>query len=174
MTEMVLVGDGVLPFEVRPLGVRGRVVRLGPVVDDILHRHDYPPQVSALLGEAVALTAMLGTAMKFDGRFILQTKTDGAVDMVVADYVSPGGIRGYARFDGARVKALVGPSPATLLGKGYLAMTVDQGLDMDRYQGIVALEENGMAAASQPGYAWRRARCWSAGPKLKPGGPQPS
>lgn len=148
MAEMVLAGDGVLPFEVRPLGVRGRVVRLGPVVDDILHRHDYPPAVSALLGEAVALTAMLGTAMKFDGKFILQTKTDGAVDMVVADYVSPGGIRGYARYDAARVKA-----PASLLGKGYLAMTVDQGLDMDRYQGIVALEQNGLAAAAHAYFA---------------------
>ncbi len=81
----------VLPFEIRPLGVRGRLVRLGAVVDDILHRHDYPAPVSALLAEAVSLTAMLGATLKFDGKFILQTKTDGPVDMIVADYVAPGG-----------------------------------------------------------------------------------
>jgi molecular chaperone Hsp33 len=83
--------DLVLPFEIKPLGVRGRLVRLGGVVDDILHRHDYPPSVSALLAEAVSLTAMLGAALKFDGKFIFQTKTDGPVDMIVADYVSPEG-----------------------------------------------------------------------------------
>ena len=91
--------DLVLPFEVKPLGVRGRLVRLGAAVDDILHRHDYPPPVSALLAEAVALTAILGAMLKFDGKFILQTKTDGPVDMVVADYLTPGKLRGYARFE---------------------------------------------------------------------------
>ncbi|MGA7267947.1 MAG: Hsp33 family molecular chaperone HslO, partial [Aestuariivirga sp.] len=75
-----MADDLVLPFEVKPLGIRGRVVRLGPVVNDILHRHDYPAPVSALLAEAVALTAMLGASLKFAGKFILQTRTDGPVD----------------------------------------------------------------------------------------------
>jgi molecular chaperone Hsp33 len=132
--------DLVLPFEIRPLGVRGRLVRLGAAVDDILSRHDYPPPVSALLAEAVALTAMLGAMLKFDGKFILQTKTDGPVDMIVADYVSPGKIRGYARFDAARLALFQNPTEAQLMGNGYLAMTVDQGPDMDRYQGIVPLQ----------------------------------
>ena len=132
--------DLVLPFEIRPLGVRGRLVRLGAAVDDILSRHDYPPPVSALLAEAVALTAMLGAMLKFDGKFILQTKTDGSVDMIVADYVSPGKIRGYARFDAARLALFQNPTEAQLMGNGYLAMTVDQGPDMDRYQGIVPLQ----------------------------------
>lgn len=148
-----VAGDLVLPFEIKPLGVRGRIVRLGTAVNDILHRHDYPPPVSALLGEAVALTAMLGTAMKFEGKFILQTKTDGPVDMIVADYVAPGGIRGYARFKAERVAALVNPSPADLLGKGYLAMTVDQGPDMERYQGIVALDGTDLTAAAHTYFA---------------------
>ena len=91
------------PFEVKPLGVRGRLVRLGPMVDDILHRHAYPAPVSLLLGEAVALTAMLGSALKFDGKFILQARSDGPVDMLVADFTSPGDMRGYARFDADRV-----------------------------------------------------------------------
>ena len=140
--------DLVLPFEVKPLGVRGRLVRLGPAVDDILHRHDYPPQVSALLAEAVSLTAMLGATLKFDGKFILQTKTDGPVDMIVADYVSPGKLRGYARFDAARLKGLEGAGQAALLGTGYLAMTVDQGPDMERYQGIVPLDGSDLTAAA--------------------------
>ena len=149
MASAGLAGDDlVLPFEVKPLGVRGRLVRLGAAVDDILHRHDYPPPVSALLAEAVALTAILGAMLKFDGKFILQTKTDGPVDMIVADFVSPGRIRGYARFDRERVAALRNPAQSDLLGQGYLAMTVDQGPDMERYQGIVPLEGNDLTAAA--------------------------
>ncbi|WP_374332147.1 Hsp33 family molecular chaperone [Aestuariivirga sp.] len=140
--------DLVLPFEVKPLGVRGRLVRLGPAVDDILHRHAYPAPVSALLAEAVALAAILGAMLKFDGKFILQTKTDGPVDMIVADYVAPGKVRGYARFDAARVAALKQPTQAGLLGTGYLAMTVDQGPDMERYQGIVPLDGADLTAAA--------------------------
>ncbi|MGE0008281.1 MAG: Hsp33 family molecular chaperone [Parvibaculaceae bacterium] len=129
----------VMPFEIKPLGVRGRIVRLGSVVDDILHKHDYPPPVSALLAEAVALTAMLGASLKFDGKFILQTNSDGPVDLLVADFSSPGGIRGYARFDAGKVAGLEQPTAQALLGKGHLAMTIDQGQGMERYQGIVAL-----------------------------------
>ena len=147
-------GDQVMAFEVKPLGVRGRLVRLGAVVDDIVHRHDYPPPVSSLLAEAVALTAMLGASLKFDGKFILQTKTDGPVDMIVADFVSPGGVRGYARFDRGRLQALgATPSQASLIGKGYLAMTVDQGPEMERYQGIVPLDGNDLTAAAQAYFA---------------------
>ena len=145
--------DLVLPFEVKPLGVRGRLVRLGAAVDDILHRHDYPPPVSALLAEAVALSAMLGAMLKFDGKFILQTKTDGPVDMIVADYVAPGRVRGYARFDRARVAAMENPSQADLLGNGYLAMTVDQGPDMERYQGIVPLQGSDLTGAAHGYFA---------------------
>jgi molecular chaperone Hsp33 len=140
--------DLVLPFEIKPLGVRGRLVRLGPAVDDILHRHAYPASVSALLAEAVALAAILGAMLKFDGKFILQTKTDGPVDMIVADYVAPCKVRGYARFDGARVAALKNPGQVDLLGTGYLAMTVDQGPDMERYQGIVPLDGADLTAAA--------------------------
>ena len=108
-------------------------------MDDILHKHDYPAPVSALLAEAVALTAMLGASLKFDGKFILQTNSDGPVDLLVADFSSPGGIRGYARFDAGMIAKLKAPTPQALLGKGHLAMTIDQGQGMERYQGIVAL-----------------------------------
>jgi molecular chaperone Hsp33 len=148
MTSPRPADDLVLPFEIRPLGVRGRLVRLGAAVDDIIRRHDYPAPVSALLAEAVALTALLGAALKFDGKFILQTKTDGAVDMVVADYVSPGGLRGYARFDRSRLEARGPAGQAALLGHGHLAMTVDQGPEMERYQGIVPLQGVDFTAAA--------------------------
>jgi molecular chaperone Hsp33 len=146
--------DIVLPFEVKPLGIRGRVVRLGPVIDDILSRHDYPDSVSALLAQSVALAALLGSTLKFEGKFILQTKTDGPVNMLVADFVSPNGIRGVARFN----KAAVGDagrlaSESELMGEGYLAMTVDQGQDMERYQGIVPLGEGTLADAAHTYFA---------------------
>jgi molecular chaperone Hsp33 len=143
----------VMPFAIKPLGVRGRIVRLGTVVNDILGRHDYPPAVSALLAEAVALSAMLGASLKFEGKFILQTSTDGPVDMLVADFASPGKVRGYARFHREEVAKLDPPTPAKLLGKGHLAMTVDQGVDMDRYQGIVPLEGASLSDAAHTYFA---------------------
>jgi molecular chaperone Hsp33 len=144
--------DIVQTFEVKPLGVRGRIVRLGAAVDEILHQHDYPQPVSALLAQAVALGALLGSALKFDGKFILQTKSDGPVSMLVADYATAGQVRGYAQFDAAAVERLfaeVRPVPAgRLLGRGHLAMTVDQGSDMERYQGIVGLDGDGLERAA--------------------------
>ncbi len=132
-----------MPFEVAALDQRGRVVRLGPALDRILAAHEYPPPVATLLGEAVVLTVLLGSSLKFDGRFILQTQTDGPVRMLVVDFTTPGKVRACARFDADRVAStmLAGrPSAGDLLGRGHLAMTIDQGPDMSRYQGLVALE----------------------------------
>ena len=140
--------DHVIPFAIKPLGVRGRLVRLGAVVDDILSKHDYPDAVSALVAESVAISAMLGTALKFNGKFVVQTKTDGPVSMLVADYVVPGQVRGMAKFDKPRLATLEAPKEKELLGEGYLAMTVDQGQDMERYQGIVPLDQNTLAEAA--------------------------
>jgi molecular chaperone Hsp33 len=140
--------DVVIPFAIKPLGVRGRIVRLGAVIDDILSRHDYPETVSALLAESIALTAMLGTALKFNGKFIVQTKTTGPVQMLVADFVSPGGVRGCAKFSQQRIDELQKPDQKQLLGEGVLGMTVDQGTDMERYQGIVPLGDSTLADAA--------------------------
>lgn len=131
--------DTILPFAVEALELRGRVVRLGPVVDSILRRHDYPQPVARLVGEAVVLTVLLGSVLKFEGRFILQTQTDGPVKMLVVDYRTPGTIRALASFDRERVAAARDDQGA-LLGRGHLAMTIDQGPDTARYQGVVALE----------------------------------
>ena len=143
---MTTTPDHVIPFAIKPLGVRGRLVRLGPVVDDILSRHDYPDAISGLVAESVAVTAMLGSTLKFNGKFILQTKTDGPATMIVADFVSPGQVRGMAKFDAARLTAHA--KQKELLGNGYLAMTVDQGSDMERYQGIVPLDNSTLADAA--------------------------
>lgn len=140
--------DVVVPFTLERLDSRGRVVRLGPVLDAILTRHNYPAPVARLLGEAVVLAALIGSSLKFEGKFILQTKTDGPVDMIVADFMSPDGMRGYARFNKKKLEALTAPSQQDLLGKGYLAMTVDQGSEMERYQGIVPLDGTTLAAAA--------------------------
>lgn len=134
--------DLILPFQIEGMDVRGRVARLGPVVDTVLKQHDYPGPVSQLLGEALVLAAMLGSALKFEGTFTLQTKGDGPVRLLVADYVSPGEVRGYASFDRDAVAAADEAqrySVSSMLGEGYLAMTIDQGPDTERYQGIVAL-----------------------------------
>jgi molecular chaperone Hsp33 len=139
----VSADDTVQPFEVAALDLRGRVVRLGPAVDKILAGHDYPQPVAKLLGEAIVLGVMLGTALKFEGRFILQTKTDGPVPMLVVDFTTPGKVRACARLDKERVAAAIAAGKAdagALLGRGHLAMTIDQGGDMSRYQGLVALE----------------------------------
>jgi molecular chaperone Hsp33 len=136
------VDDIVLPFEVCSLDLRGRVVRLGPVIDEILEKHEYPAIVAKLLGEAIVLTVMLGSALKIEGRFILQTRTEGPVRMLVVDFTAPGKVRACARYDKDRVAAAMAAGKSRsgdLLGEGHLAMTIDQGPDMNRYQGLVAL-----------------------------------
>jgi len=143
--------DTVQPFAVAALDLRGRVVRLGPAIDDILARHDYPVPVAKLLGEAIVLTALLGSALKFRGKFILQTQTDGPVRMLVVDFTSPGRLRACARFDQDRVAAAIAAgedSAGALMGNGHLAMTIDQGPDMSRYQGLVAVQGGGLEEAA--------------------------
>ncbi|RJG46618.1 MULTISPECIES: Hsp33 family molecular chaperone [unclassified Mesorhizobium] len=144
--------DNVVPFEVGPLDVRGRMVQLGPLLDRILARHDYPEPVARLLAEAVVVTVLLGTSLKFEGKFILQTRTDGPVDMLVADFTTPHSLRAYARFDAERLQALLDAGedkPETLLGSGVLALTIDQGTHMQRYQGIVQLDGTTLEEAAK-------------------------
>ena len=147
--------DLTLPFQVEALDVRGRVVRLGPAIDAILKRHAYPDPVARLLGEAAALTVLIGASLKFDGRLTFQTSSDGPVSMLVVDFIAPGSLRATARYDedalaaagaGGKAGALHAPE---LLGKGYLALTVDQGPNMSRYQGVVALDGESLEAAAR-------------------------
>jgi molecular chaperone Hsp33 len=135
--------DAVVPFQVEALDARGRTVQLGAILDSILGRHDYPEEVARLLAEAIVLTVLLGTSLKFEGKFILQTQSDGPVDMLVVDFRTPKSVRAYARFDEERLAEAVATgrtAPEELLGRGTLALTIDQGAYMQRYQGIVALD----------------------------------
>ncbi len=142
--ELDFAGDDhVVPFQVEGLDVRGRAVQLGPLLDTILERHDYPEAVARLLAEAIVLTVLLGTSLKFEGKLILQTKGDGPVDLLVADFSSPENVRAYARYDADALEQAIADgrgAPHELLGKGVLAFTIDQGAHTQRYQGIVALD----------------------------------
>ena len=134
--------DKVVPFQVEGLDSRGRAVQLGPMLNAILDRHDYPEPVARLLAETITLTVLLGTSLKFDGKFIVQTQGDGPVDMLVADFATPDSLRAYARYDEQALAEAVAHDrlePHELLGTGILAFTIDQGQHMQRYQGIVEL-----------------------------------
>ena len=146
----IVVPRGVQPFHLHLKPVRGRLVRLGPLTEALLGRHaSQHPKVLALMGEAMALTAALATALKFRGSFSLQAKGDGPVPMLLADCTEAGALRGYARAEPEKLAALLAevpaPPAAALLGGGYLAFTCDQGPEMDRYQGIVAIEGDTLA-----------------------------
>ncbi|NTU76845.1 MAG: molecular chaperone Hsp33 [Alphaproteobacteria bacterium] len=145
MTQHQKVSDDfVLPFQIEASGLRGRLVRLGPALNQILMRHAYSEKVGSVLGEAVAIAGALGTALKFDGIFTLQAKGEGSVRMLVVDVTSDGALRAYAQFDAARLEG-----EGATLGNGYLAFTVDQTLKDDRYQGIVKLEGERLGEAVQ-------------------------
>jgi molecular chaperone Hsp33 len=140
--------DRVTPFAVEALDLRGRLVRLGPTVDAVLKHYDYPPKAARLLGEAMALAALLGSILESHGRFQLQTRGDGPVDMLVVDYDAPGKLRGFARVDAARLEEVSNPEPAALLGRGHLALTIEREEDAARYQGVVPLEGESLAEAA--------------------------
>ena len=130
------ITDFVLPFQVGESAVRGRIARLSGSIDEILSRHDLPHEVSTLLGEAVTLVALMGAALKFDGKLIFQAQGKGPVSMVVADYAAGGALRGMAKTAGD-IGDRIG---ATLIGDGHIVMTIDQGPDMERYQGVTPLD----------------------------------
>jgi len=139
----------VLPFFLPQRPVRGRLVRLGPLAEALISRHNHPPAVSELVGQAMALAAALATALKYRGSFSLQAKGDGPVGLLLADCTDSGELRGYARLDPERLQDVldlgISPIASELLGSGYLAFTVDQGDDENRHQGIVAMEPGSLA-----------------------------
>ena len=145
----LVVPRGIVPFHLPQRPVRGRLIRLGELADALLTRHDHPDAVTKLSGQALALVAALASALKFRGSFSLQSKGDGPVPMLLADCTDTGALRGYARPVADRLAALLAEDPApsamALLGRGYLAFTVDQGPETERTQGIVAIEGDTLA-----------------------------
>src|SRR5689334_17387254 len=173
----VVADDLVQPFQIDSSGLRGRLVRLGPVLDEILTRHDYPEPVALMLGEAIALAAALAGALKYDGVFTLQTRGDGPIRLLVADVTSAGALRGYAQYDAEKLAKAIDAAPAgasglgdsvpRLLGAGHLAFTVDQGEHTDRYQGIVELQ--GATLAECAHHYFRQSEQVQAGIKVAVG-----
>lgn len=146
------------PFQLESTNLRGRVVRLGSQLDDILSAHNYPDEVAYLVAQTVTLSLLLSSMLKYEGIFTLQTKGDGPVNMLVADVTSGGDIRGCANYDAERLDHMrehqknlrilkdTSHSHIDCLGAGYIAFTVDQGDFSERYQGIVELKGVDLAA----------------------------
>lgn len=147
--------DNALGFVIPDRNVRGRIVRLGPVLDRVLAAHAYPPVIERLVAEALVLASLLGSTLKDEqGQLTLQAQTEhGAVSLLVADYKG-GAVRGYAQFDADRLAEL-GPQPTLfgLFGKGFLAITFDLATTGERYQGIVPLEGSNLADAAEHYFA---------------------
>ena len=144
-------------FQIEGWPVRGRLVRMGPAIDTILSAHDYPEPVAALLGEACALAALVGSSLKFQGRLIVQAQGNGPVRYVVADYDTAGTLRGYCRFDADEVaeasKGFARPGARSLLGEGVFIMTLDQGEHMARHQGVTPIEGETLALCAETYFA---------------------
>jgi molecular chaperone Hsp33 len=145
--------DQALPFQLDALGVRGRLVRLGPALDAIIERHGYPLAVARPLAEAMVLCACLATSLKYDGIFTLQIAGDGPIRLLVTDLTTEGALRGYAQFDSWKLAVALGAGNSEapegyvpkLFGRGTLTFTVDQGQHTQRYQGVVPLEGASLA-----------------------------
>jgi len=147
--------DQALAFTIPGRHARGRMVRLGPMLNQILSAHGYPPAIERVLAEAITLAALLGSTLKdAQGQLTLQAQTEGGIiELLVADYRS-GEMRGYLRYDPDRAAELpVDPSLFALFGKGYLAITFDQAVSGERYQGIVPLEGGSLAEAAESYFA---------------------
>jgi molecular chaperone Hsp33 len=155
MPSVQLNSDVALGVAIASRNARGRIARLGDVIDTVLANHNYPPVIEQLLAEALTLTALLGSLLKEpEGQLTLQAQTEGGiVDLMVCDYLG-GELRGYVRHDPERLSAASAePSLQELFGKGYLAITFDQPLAKERYQGIVPLEGKNLAEAAQSYFA---------------------
>jgi len=152
-------GDFVLPFDIAKAGVRGRFVRLDDASAQALDAHQLPEAAARLAGEGLALAALLGSALKLDGRLTVQTKSSGPLDLITADYYGADekekarGVRGYARLDAARFGALREPDFAKLAGEGALAITIEPKRGGQTYQGIVSLSPDGLAASAETYFA---------------------
>ena len=149
MTSL-LRSDFIVPFQLENAPVRGRLLRISTVLDDILSKHNYPDQVSALLAEAITLVTLLGSWLKYEGIFTLQAQGNGPVKLLVADYTHQGAVRGYAQFDASDL-SVIPNSFSELMGEGFLTFTVDQSAQVEntsgRYQGIVEMKGESLTEA---------------------------
>lgn len=150
--------DFVLPFDIAKAGVRGRLVRLDAASAQALDAHRLPEPAARVTGESLALAALLGSALKLDGRLTVQTKSNGPLDLITADYYGasserPRGVRGFARLDDARFADLSDSAFAGLAGEGALAITIEPKRGGQTYQGIISLNPEGLAASAETYFA---------------------
>ncbi len=161
-----MVSDNfVQTFQLEESSIRGRIIRLGSILDDILGAHEYPLPIAHLVAETITLTAALSAMLKYEGIFTLQAQGDGPLHMLVSDITSAGIVRGCASFEAERfqksreqISALETKESsqnhlAQYLGKGYLAFTVDQGENASPYQGIVDIKGASMVDCVQHYFA---------------------
>lgn len=144
-------------FQLDGQPVRGRAVKLGSALDQALSpdgKTRYPDSIARLLGEAMMTGAIVAQSLKFEGRLVVQCHgtNDGAVSLLMADCSTDGSIRGYARWDEDKLKEIEldskTPGANVLLGRGTFSMTIDQGPDMDQYQGIAAIEGESLSTCA--------------------------
>jgi molecular chaperone Hsp33 len=143
--------DRAIGFTIPGRHARGRVARLGPVLDQVLAAHAYPPPIERTLAEALTLTALLGSLLKnAEGQMTLQAQASGGIiSLLVCDYLN-GAVRGYVQFDAERLGEIgEAPSLFALFGTGHLAITFDQATSGERYQGIVPLDGDSISAAAE-------------------------
>jgi molecular chaperone Hsp33 len=156
-----LSDDSVVVFRTQRSNIRGRVVRLGKTLDAIVTPHAMPDAPSRYLSEALALAALCGSALPDGGNLNLQTRSNGPVSILVADYAAPGRLRGYARYDAAKLAEgdaeAARPSVGGRLGDGHLAITLDAGPGEERYQGVLAFENAPLAATTAAYFEQREA-----------------
>lgn len=149
--------DTVLPFQLDRSDIRGRVARLDSVLNDVLAQHDYPPMIEALVAEAVVLTALIGQSIKLRWKLSLQIRGDGPARLIATDFYAPtkdgkpGQIRAYASFDPDRLDPE--STPFSAIGKGYFAILIDQGPDMEPYQGITPIAGGSLASCAETYFA---------------------
>ncbi|MGD0192855.1 MAG: Hsp33 family molecular chaperone HslO [Rhizomicrobium sp.] len=151
-------GDFILPFDLPNAGLRGRLVRLDQSSARAMSAHALPEAAARVAAEICALGALLGSALKLDGRLTVQSRSDGPLDLITADYYSadndrPAGVRSYARLDQSRFAALPSRSFAALTGSGVVAITIEPNEGSRNYQGIVSLESDGIAASAEAYFA---------------------
>jgi len=154
-TQSETFSDELLGFSIPSRDSRGRAVRLGPVLEDILSAHDYPPALKHSLAEALVLVTLMGGLLKDEGdQLTMQAQGEGGiVSLLVCDY-RDGEIRGYIEHDEEQMAAEgANPSLEALFGKAYLAITFDIAKTGKRYQGIVPLEGNSLSAAVESYFA---------------------
>jgi molecular chaperone Hsp33 len=149
--------DTVLPFQLDRSDIRGRVVRLDGVLDNVLSQHDYPPAIEALVAEAAILTALIGPAIKLRWKLSLQVRGDGPVRLIATDFYAPeaegapGRIRAYASFDADRLDPEA--DPFSQIGHGYFAILIDQGRDTTPYSGLTPIAGTALADCAQTYFA---------------------